>query len=167
MREKQPRHRARGAEGSVSGEIRLHPKLGLNPHMTYCPRCGGEGRDLILLGARDYIDKCCDCGIMLIGGGPCPKHPGRRTERVRSIEEHEKLPGSACEACEKDLAAQEAEVAAGGVYFRCDCGAKGGVILAQHALAADARAQLKIAAPAPCGVSIPECPSCAKEPRAT
>jgi len=103
----------------MSDSIRLHPKLGVNPHLTYCPRCGGEGRDIVLIGARDYIDRCCECDMHLIGGGRCPKHPGRRTERVRKIEEHEKLPGSMCEACEADQARQEAEVVAGGVYFRC------------------------------------------------
>lgn len=142
-------------------DLVLHPKLGVNPHLTYCPRCGGDAREIILIGARDYINKCCECGLHLIGGGPCPDHPGRRTERVKMIGEHDKLPGSPCERCEKEVAEHAAIVAAGGVYFRCACGARG-VIKATARIAGLAREKLGIAAPAACGIELDECPTCKK-----
>ena len=32
--------------------ILLDKELGVNPTMTYCPRCGGEHRNLLLLGEQ-------------------------------------------------------------------------------------------------------------------
>jgi hypothetical protein len=76
------------------------------------------------------------------------------------IGENEKLPGSLCEACEKEVAEHAAEVAAGGVYFRCEaCGATG-VVKADAPLAAQARKGLGIPAPKPCGVEAGSCPNC-------
>jgi hypothetical protein len=38
----------------------------------------------------------------------------------------EKIPGSRCDECQKGREEQDAEVKAGGVFFRCkDCGANG------------------------------------------
>jgi hypothetical protein len=140
----------------------LHPKKGVNPYMTFCRRCGGESSELMLVGARDWIGHCAGCDLTLIGGGPCPRC-GRATKKVRNMEEGERLPSTGpCDACKKEIEAHRAEVAKGGVYWRCaDC-AREGVIKASAPFAADVRKAHGIDAPAPCGVEFTkaECPAC-------
>lgn len=142
--------------------ILLHPTKGVNPYLTYCPRCGGDGRDLILVGRKDSVNECRACKLTVFGGGPCPKC-GMSTEFVRKMEDREKLPGGLCEACEKEEAEHEAAVAEGGVYFKCaDCGVRG-VIKASAPFAAKVREAHGIAAPKPCGVEFTKkdgCPQC-------
>ena len=99
--------------------IRLDPKLGVNPCLTYCPVCGHEAKELVLVGSQTEY-KCAD-GHMNIG------RPKRKTdldwERGRRVMEcgvegcyasltkvgkfdgtHEKLPASQpCDKCAEIL----------------------------------------------------------------
>ena len=144
-----------------SGSIQLHKPNCINPHMTFCPQCGGEGREIILLGAKDSVGHCDNCSLDVIGAGKCPKCK-TRTRVVRKIEDHERLPGSLCEKCEAEQKKFAEAVAAGGVYWRCiDC-KREGVIKATVPYAKTVREALKLPAPTPCGVEFkePNCPAC-------
>jgi hypothetical protein len=145
----------------VNGSIRLHSKHGVNPKLTYCPRCVGEGRDLILVGADDDKFTCRACSSVSFGSRKCLKCSSYDGVREK-IGEHERLPGGLCSACETETEEHAREVAAGGVYFRCsDCGAQG-VIRASAAFAGEVRAAHSLPAHAPCGVEFTktDCPQC-------
>jgi hypothetical protein len=140
--------------------ITLHPRLGFNPHMCYCPRCGGESPELMLIGNRTNVRECSGCKKELIGfmsSERCPTCGELAGAIIRTIGEHDKLPGGLCVACQEEVHKEEAIVKAGGVYFRClECG-KRGVIIASSRLAKGVRKTMKIAAPAPCGVEFGKC----------
>lgn len=140
----------------------LHKEKGLNPHMTYCPRCYNDGPELVLLGAHDKVYKCTnpDCGLAHIGkpkGGVCQKC---KTGVVyeRKIEDHERLPGSLCKSCEDQVKMVEA----GGIFFKCkDCNTIG-AIQAEHPYSKEVRAKLNVQPPDPCGIEFDKdsCPVC-------
>jgi hypothetical protein len=144
------------------GGLPLHREKGVNPHMTYCPRCRGDGPELILLGAHDRVYKCnnSDCGMLHIGkppGGVCQECK-TSVFFERNIEDHERLPGGLCDNC----VAQVKMVQEGGVFFKCaDCNAIGS-IKADHPLSIQVRKQLNVEAPKPCGVAFTknDCPVC-------
>lgn len=148
----------------MRGSITLHPEKGVNPKMTYCPQCKGEGRSLILLGNQDKLYQC-RCGQNFIGR-PDRDCPGcgahwREVMFLRNIEEHEKLPDTEpCEACQ-ELNRQTAKmVAEGGVYFRCEkCGSEGAV-RPDHPLSIKTREVAGVEPPLACGVKLDECPQC-------
>lgn len=112
--------------------IHLHKTKGVNPHLTFCRRCGRDGNELILLGTRDYKTQCPNCNTMNYGSSPrdkcgkCKKsmHNGKK----ESIEEYERLPsGDICDNCKKELDNTEAIVIAGGIYFKCSFGCEGAI----------------------------------------
>lgn len=159
----------------MSGSITLHPKKGVNPHLTYCPRCGGEGRELVLLGNHDCKTLCEHCGTMNFGtrkGGTCGKCGKKMyNSKTEEIGDHEKLPGSLCEKCEKEIEQHDQIVAEGGVYFRCrDC-KKNGVIRKSDFADAVRRAHgltepKEDGAFPPCGVEFSQsegCPACGQK----
>ena len=56
--------------------MKLHKEKGLNPRLTFCPRCGGDGPDLMLVGAEDGKYECGRCHLVSYGRQPrghCPK----------------------------------------------------------------------------------------------
>lgn len=64
----------------MSKSLRLHPKLGVNPHVvnTHCFACGKTKADgLVLLGASNHKRICPQCGLRIYGGfsgiAACPK----------------------------------------------------------------------------------------------
>ena len=83
--------------------ILLDKELGINPAMTYCPRCGGETQELALVGrARKF--KCTNCGLKILGKTPpvCPKCGHSYFESLGKFDgSHEKL--SASEPCDARL----------------------------------------------------------------
>ena len=150
--------------------ITLHKTRGVNPKMTFCPRCGGEANELMLIGNREAKMTCQHCGTVNFGArgadrcGGCGKHGGLR--KTGEIGEHERLPASQmCDACQKDVDMQKAEVEKGGVYWKCDKCKHSGVIKAHHQLAKDVRASAKIEPPNPVGIDFTSeadssCPVC-------
>jgi len=158
--------------------VDIHPTRGLNPHLTFCPRCGGDGPDLILLGTREKLWQCNNCEAKIFGhrqSEKCPKcHEGGGRQPytssgftfVRNIGEHEKLPGSLCKGCEDELAEHKVIVAAGGIYWKCkDCHASG-VIRGGSGLAEEVRRVSKIEPPNPVGfefTKVEGCPSCGQK----
>jgi hypothetical protein len=149
--------------------IRLHPQKGLNPRMTFCPRCGKDGDELILLGLNDGVYSCEFCGQKHIGrptGGKCQQCGRRQSwKRERTVEEHERIPGSLCGPCKNEAAEHARIVAEGGVYWACkDCHAQG--VIKSSPFAERVRKALSIQAPRPCGVTFSKdqgCPKCGAE----
>lgn len=115
--------------------IHLHNEKGVNPRLTFCPRCGGEGKEIVLLGTKERVYTCSECGGQNFGGfdtsmgrplcGVCGCDQ-RGNKDFRVIAENEKIPGSMCASCEKELKEYNQIVADGGVHFKCnECGAQG------------------------------------------
>ena len=144
----------------------LHKDKGLNPRMTYCPQCGLESSELVLLGAIDNFYICNLCGQKSIGYPKRHCSCGGMFVFDRKIGEYEKLPASQpCDKCQALNKEMEEEVSLGGVYWKCiDCGSTG-VIKHEHQLSKDVRKQLNVEAPKPCGVEFTkvECPVCGSE----
>ena len=109
--------------------ILLDKELGINPAMTYCPRCGGETQELALVGrARKF--KCTNCGLKILGKKPlaCPKCGNSSFESLGKFDgSYEKLPASElCDACKAELELFKEEVEKGGVLWKCcDCNCEG------------------------------------------
>lgn len=149
----------------MSNSIYLHPKLGVNPRLTYCPRCGGENGHLLLLGTTNKVYMCQGCGTPNIGKpkNGCGKCGHYDVPFERELRPNERLPGDFCGTCRQEMKEHRAEVAAGGVYFRCsDCPAIG-VIRADHPFAKAVRKAHGIEAPDECGVEFSKaegCPVC-------
>jgi hypothetical protein len=157
-------------------DLLLHPKKGLNPRLTTCARCGGEGRDLLLLGKADYKDICDECSAVHYGGANKDSSSGRRacfhcgssSFTRKPLEELEKVPHGLCQACEQEVALHKKLVEEGGIYWKCkDCGASG--VIKDSPLSKHVREQLNIKAPEACGLEFSKsggsinCPACGDE----
>jgi NMD protein affecting ribosome stability and mRNA decay len=149
--------------------LTLHPTLGVNAHLTFCRRCGGDAGELMLIGNRPNVYRCDRCETTIFGhrqSDPCPKC-GRKFSFtfVRKIEENERLPASGlCDKCDKEVKEYAQIVADGGVYFRCFAGHTG-VVKAGAPLSIAVRQQSGIEAPNPVGVEVEadQCPACRGE----
>jgi hypothetical protein len=143
--------------------MQLDKEKGVNPFRTYCPRCGGEGRELILVGNRQYTQTCPSCGVVNFGGvdhGKCGHCQGEMEEVKKvKIPDGELLPGGLCEKCEKEVKEFKELVAAGGIYWKCKCGA-GGVVKANTQTAVEFRKAVGVEAPEPVGMKVENCPRC-------
>lgn len=147
----------------AKGGIELHPKLGVNPHMTTCTRCGGAGQELILLGKRNTVTICPHCGINAFGCTPRSKCPKCREPmqggKKREIEERENIPFGLCKTCEDEVGLFEEEIKKGGVLIHCTCGMEG-ILKAEHPMAKKARDHFNLHDGEPCGVKVGHCPKC-------
>ena len=147
----------------AKGDIVLHPKLGINPRMTICIRCGGEGRELILLGNKNKVITCPNCDANVIGSstkGKCPKCQRRLAGgKSRELEDSERIPAGYCEKCENELKSFDDEVKRGGVHIKCKCGMTG-IVKAGHPLAKHARDHFGFHNGEPCGIETEVCPQC-------
>lgn len=144
--------------------IPLHPTRGVNPRLTFCPRCGGDGRELILIGANDKVITCPHCGMNAIGFKTtqlCPSCKKRLSGgKVRTLEDHEKLPGGLCLKCEEEVKKVEELIKDGAVHVKCKkCGMQG-VLRKDHPLAIQARNHFNLHNGEPCGVEVDSCPQC-------
>ena len=152
-------------------DLILHPEKGVNPRLTFCMQCGGDGEDLIMLGANESKYTCPECGCVHYGRpdkrqcGQCGQHFHRDNWRREKIGEYEKLPASRpCALCREKNEECAKVVAEGGIHWRCkDCGSAGAIRAASE-LAIDIRKQMGIEAPAPCGVEFDKksCPACSE-----
>jgi hypothetical protein len=150
----------------MSGSIELDPKAGVNPRLTFCPRCGGDSNELVLLGARKF-KRICSCGCVNFGargGDKCGKcGEGLSHARREEIKEHDRLPAlGLCETCKEDEAMLKEVVTQGGIYWKCkDCHASG-AIKGEHPIAQMVRWKMKIETPKPCGIEFSkvDCPNC-------
>lgn len=141
--------------------ILLHPTKGVNPRMTQCPRCGGPGEEIILLGRLDMKFTCARCHQVSYGARHCLNEKCQSSHGTQEpIEEHERLPGGLCKACEAKQAAVDAMVQAGGAYFRCKRCKSEGAIKADVPLVIALRERYGVVAPNPIGVELEMCPHC-------
>ena len=145
--------------------VKLHKTKGLNPRLTYCRRCGGEGKEIVLLGAVENVYECSHCGMKSIGAmrKACPECGHKMWNKLGPLEEHEKLPASEfCDKCIAELEEFKAIVEAGGIYWKCaDCGSTG--VVKPGEFADMIREKLDIME-GPCGVTFnkTDCPSCSE-----
>lgn len=150
----------------MSGSIRLHKEKGLNPHMTVCPRCGGDSPTLLLLGATNQLYRCKSCDVLHVGRpklGKC-KCGSYSVEFERELGDYERLPGDVCDKCQKELKEHKELVEAGGLFWRCKtCGSEG-VIRAESEYAQEIRKRANKPAPEMLGIDFTpeECPVCNK-----
>ena len=152
--------------------IELDPKLGVNAHITFCPRCGGEGDSIVLVGARKNVLKCNNCGMNIFGhrqSDACPSCGNKRQAYgmsdqftfVRKIGDWEKLP-MICKKCEDEMTLFRSIVREGGIYWKCKDCHKEGVLKSSAPLAGLVREHAKIFPPDPVGIEFTkeECPAC-------
>jgi len=151
--------------------ILLHPERGLNPRLTYCPRCNSNTNEIVLLGAHEGIYECSICKIRIIGKPPkiyrgelCPQCKEKSIfTKVANVGEFEKVPGSICAACKQEIANLEKESQKGGVFFKCDTCDTCGIIKHDSEFAINIRSHLNKPT-GPLGVTIPkdQCPNCSR-----
>jgi len=143
--------------------VMLHPRLGLNPRLTVCPRCGQDGPEIALLGIANSIYRCRGCDVNFVGH-KCPKCGTTcGLEKVRQLEDGERLLGSVCEACKEKQREVDEVVRQGGVYWRCtDCGSSGALRKCGFTERARLIAGNGTRYEGPCGVNLSkrDCPVC-------
>ena len=142
--------------------IILHREKGLNTRLTVCQNCGKDV-GLILLGVYDKKAKCQDCGTMNYGIKSdmiCMKCNHHIAGEREVIEDHEKIPGGLCDECKVRIDAVNAEVARGGVHFRCKACGTTGALKAETELAKLARKKHPEFDGKPFGIEFDDCPQC-------
>jgi len=142
-------------------QIPISEKGGIEPHLTFCTRCGGETQELTI-------------GVVfeatLHDGRKLYYNRGQQRQALRSakldrsdvastrhVEENEKLPASQpCKSCMDELKEHAEIVKAGGIYWKCgDCGQSG--VIKKTKFADMIRKAHKIEAPKSCGVEFVKC----------
>ncbi len=112
--------------------IPLDPEKGLDPHLTYCPRCGGEANELTIGAVRKaklpngqwvYASR----NRLHEVRKELEKQYGYLNLKWEPLDEYEKVPASdVCDKCKEELATFDDVIKSGGVYFKCkECGATG------------------------------------------
>ena len=143
--------------------IPLHPKRGLDPHLTYCQRCGGEASELTVGDVRKITNtgEGTDHGkVAYANRGETRKLAdklGWNNYSVDEIPEGERLPASEpCEGCREELAKFKAVVEDGGVYWSCkECHQSGVIKPSDYANAV--RKSAGVEKPKPVGVAFDVC----------
>lgn len=114
-------------------DITLHPTEGVNPRITCCVKCGEE-IGIALLGIKDQVITCADCGTQNIGAsygekcGVCKERLSQFKDKKRKIEQNEKIPGGLCDSCREEKERHEELVRLGGIFWRCQSCNSCGVI---------------------------------------
>ncbi len=145
--------------------IKLHPKKGLAPHLTFCPRCHKEGQEIVLMGAKNFVSICPSCQGRHFGGSQGKCHfcgDSMYGAQRRELDDFERIPGELCLSCQQEEKKHREIVEAGGIYWKCKCGAFG-VMTKEYPLAAKVREAANVSAPNPIGLEVENCPSCEKK----
>lgn len=143
--------------------IVLHKTLGVNPRMTFCPRCGGDGQELVLLGIANFHGYCQQHGhVYGARGNKCPiERCGNNLRDVKELLDCERVPGyDICDACTKTVEMQKKVISEGGIAFRCKgCGTEGAIPMSEKMakLIHDVRAKNAL------GVEVESCFHCAEK----
>ena len=142
--------------------ITLDKEFGLNPRLTTCCICGGEGKELMLLGNKNYKAHCPEHGTIYgLGAGTrrCPVEKcGRMLVEHVALRPNERVPSTEpCDACKAKQAAVDALVEAGGLYMMCDrCGSRGAIQRTEE----NAKLCDEVRAKGAMGVRLNSCPAC-------
>ena len=124
--------------------ITLSKQFGVNPSLTYCPRCGEDAPEILLLGnAQDY--ECTSCHKHIVGKRPkeCPFCKSVLiVHRGPYDGSRNRLPASdLCDKCKELIKELKEELGKGGVAWKCqDCKSEG-VIKHDVAVAIEFRKQ--------------------------
>lgn len=146
--------------------IPISKDRGIDPHLTYCPRCGGEANELtlgVLMKGLTYDGEVVayanrgktrqtERELAKKEGAPTISRWEEVTDTMERIPAHEP-----CDKCKEEIKTFEGIVAEGGIYFVCEGCGKKGVIRAESGLAKEVREHMKIAAPDPCGIKLEAC----------
>lgn len=138
--------------------IPLHPTRGLDPHLTYCPRCGGEGSGLTI--GRLMKGTTYDGRTVFFQAGQkrtVERDMGISIQHVEEAKEGERVPDNdICDSCKQEIATQKEVIEAGGVYFRCkECHCEG--VIKPNDFTEAVRKHSGIEAPNPVGVEFDHC----------
>jgi len=138
--------------------IPISKEGGLEPHLTFCLRCGGDGDELTI----GVLKKAqLDNGQWLYANRGEVKRAERSVIKQgykghispwQPVLECEKVPASQpCKSCQEEIIAISEVVEAGGVFLRCaECGLQG-ALRPENELAKDVRKESGIMAPDPVG----------------
>ncbi len=144
-------------------QIPIHPDRGIDPHLTFCPRCGGEGRGLTI----GHLKKAeVEPGKYVYANRGQTHKTRKELEKQgyhghlhwEDVDEYEKVPDSdVCKKCEEEQDEWKAEIDRGGIYWQCASCSLRGVIKHNAEICRTVREQMKIPAPQPCGLEFEKC----------
>lgn len=143
----------------MSDMIPLTKDGGLDPRLTYCPRCGGECNEIIVGDNRLITHSSGQKAIAPRGKtSKVMKQLGwSRSDCQVGMVPEGRLPATQpCDSCNKELEEWGKIVADGGVYWQCASCDKTGVVLPSE-FANLVRAKHGIDPPGPCGVEFMTC----------
>jgi len=112
----------------MSRGIPLHKERGLDPHLTFCRRCGGDANELTVgeLRKAEYAPgqwTYANRGQTTEQGKVMEKQgviDNRYNLSWEEVPEHERVPAMEfCDSCKKEVKEHKALVADGGVYVKC------------------------------------------------
>ena len=141
--------------------IPISPERGIDPHLTTCIRCGGEGQDIILGVLMTNVDNDGDTHY-------CPR--GKTGRHVKDLprgkyfmgrwtevtDTNLRIPSGLCKDCDAEVKAHAKVITDGGVFFHCtECGRQG--VIRPGVFADEVRRVNKAATPKPCGVEFDNC----------
>ena len=148
----------------MDGELLLHPTLGLNPRLCFCPSCRTDTDYIRQLGNRNCARTCPDCGLENFGAEPgetCRRcqFPLRSAE-TRDLAESEKIPGELCAECRAAADRAEKLVRSGGVFLYCKKCRSVVAISARDEMSIRARNIKNCPPPELLTVHVDSCPQC-------
>lgn len=144
--------------------IPLDPGEGLDPRLTYCPRCHGEGKGIAIGAIRKLIGPGGEVAyaqrdkVAQVRKAMYEKlQTNPQQIKVEKLGEFEKVPDSEpCDKCQQELQEFDEIVKAGGVYWNCVTCHLSGVIKASQ-FAESVRESAGVAPPNPVGVQFESC----------
>ena len=150
----------------MDDSIPIDPDKGLDPHMMFCVRCGGESNSLTIGALRkaklptgqwvySQADRRNETARDLIGRGMVKT---RYDLDWVKLDEHERVPDpTPCDACAKELKQWAELVEQGGIYFRCKTCSATGVVKPGTDLAIAVRKQAEVDPPDAMGMEFQNC----------
>ena len=150
----------------MNGSIPIDPDKGLDPHLMFCARCGGESNALTIGAMRkaeveDGKFVYAMRGKTTLTGKDLEKAgaiANRHDLRWGKLDDYERVPDpEPCAKCHTELKEWAELVAEGGVYCQCSQCTMKGVIKPGTELAEAVRGHTKIAAPKPVGMEFENC----------
>jgi hypothetical protein len=153
-------------EKIMNGSIPIDPEKGLDPHLMFCARCGGESNALTIGAMRkaevedgQYVyamrGKQNITGKNLEDAGAITNRHNLRWEK---LDDNERVPDpEPCAKCKEELETWATLVAEGGVYCQCSQCSMKGVIRPGTVLAEAVRSHTKIEAPSPIRMEFENC----------
>lgn len=100
--------------------IKLHPKHGLAPALTICPKCGKDTNEIALLGST--------CNTVMRNLHEASNGALGSPEGYKEYGHNKIIASEPCDECKEKQKACDDEVKRGGVYWKCNkCGSEGAI----------------------------------------